>query len=253
MSLAVPIDRLLADAARHRARFGRPLVTLTYAQSLDGSIAAFRGSRLAMSGPESLSLTHQLRAAHDAILVGVGTMLVDKPLLNVRLAEGEDPQPVVLDSRLRLPLSECLLRGRKSPIWVVTTERADAQKQKALEAIGARVLRVPSDARGRVGLGGLLERLAALQVNSLMVEGGARVITSFLSEHLVDLVVITIVPVIVGGLHAVEGLVSSDGREAIDFDGFPQIQEPKIHEFPKIQEMEVQRLGKDLVVWGSVA
>lgn len=241
MSLAIPIDLLLADAAQHRERLGRPLVTVTYAQSLDGSITAVRGSRLAISGPESLALTHQLRAAHDAIMVGIGTVLADRPHLNVRLATGKDPQPVVLDSHLRFPLGESRLQARCLPVWVVTTENADRQKQQELEATGTRVLRVPADGRGRVGLKEVLERLAALGISSLMVEGGARVITSFLSEHFVDLLVITITPIMVGGLHAVEGLLPANGRGSAGADGFP-----------RLQEMGYRRFGGDLVVWGKL-
>src|SRR6185295_16924415 len=83
----------LADvrgAARPR---GRPFVTLAYAQSLDGSITIARGQRYKLSGPEAMRFTHALRAAHDAILVGVGTVLADDPELDVRLIDGPNPQP----------------------------------------------------------------------------------------------------------------------------------------------------------------
>ena len=104
------LEALSARAAAHHRRTGRPFVTLTYAQSLDGSIAADPGQPLSLSGPQSLLLTHYLRAAHDAILVGIGTVLADNPLLNVRLVEGKNPQPVIVDSQLRFPLDANLLR-----------------------------------------------------------------------------------------------------------------------------------------------
>ena len=94
----------------------RPSVTLTYAQSLDGSITTQRGKPTAISGKESLLLTHQLRATHDAILVGIGTILADNPRLNVRLAVGPHPQPVILDSQLRFPLDAKLLQNKCSPL-----------------------------------------------------------------------------------------------------------------------------------------
>ena len=83
----------------------RPRVTLTYAQSLDGSITARSGAPLSLSGAESLHYTHQLRAAHDAILVGIGTVLSDDPRLDVRLVTGPSPRPIVLDSELRCPVT----------------------------------------------------------------------------------------------------------------------------------------------------
>ncbi len=89
---------VLVAAAEHRRRTGRPLVTLSYAQSLDGSIADRPGRPLSLSGSQSLTLTHGLRASHDAILVGIGTVLADNPRLNVRLVTGESPQPVIVDS-----------------------------------------------------------------------------------------------------------------------------------------------------------
>ena len=91
----VPIERLLARAEEHRRKIGRPLVTLAYAQSLDGSLSAGRGHPLNLSGSEAQEITHRLRAAHDAILVGIGTVLADDPRLTVRLVKGPQPQPVV--------------------------------------------------------------------------------------------------------------------------------------------------------------
>jgi 3,4-dihydroxy 2-butanone 4-phosphate synthase/GTP cyclohydrolase II len=106
----------------------RPRVTLTYAQSLDGSIAARSGRPLPLSGTESRHYTHQLRAAHDAILVGIGTVLNDDPRLNVRLASGAAPRPIVLDSELRCPIDARCLEVSRRPI-VITTDRAAADRR----------------------------------------------------------------------------------------------------------------------------
>lgn len=220
----------------HRQRTGRPFVTLTYAQSLDGCIAADAGQPLSLSGPQALMLTHRLRAAHDAILVGIGTVLADNPLLNVRLVEGKDPQPVIVDSQLRFPLEANLLRQHPLPPWIATSDRADRQRQRRLEAAGARVLRLPAMAGGDVDLAALLERLGNWGVNSLMVEGGARIITSFLARQLADHLVLTVVPRLVGGVHAVGNL----GQFA-----------PAC--LPGLRHMGQLRLGEDLVVWGDLA
>ena len=117
----------------------RPRVTLTYAQSLDGSIAARAGLPLVLSGAASMRYTHQLRAAHDAILVGIGTVLSDDPQLNVRLVEGPSPRPIILDSELRCPLTARCLEASRRPI-VATTDRASAIRRRDLEAQGVTIL-----------------------------------------------------------------------------------------------------------------
>jgi 3,4-dihydroxy 2-butanone 4-phosphate synthase/GTP cyclohydrolase II len=168
----------------------RPLVTLSYAQGLDGSIAARRGQPSAISGTESLRIIHQLRAAHDAILVGIGTILSDDPQLTVRLVEGRNPRPVILDSSLRTPSTAKVLASQ--PIIFCSADASD-EAQRALEARGAQVERQPQ--AGRIDLDAMLARLHALGVRSLMVEGGGEVIESFLARGLADRAVLTIAPV----------------------------------------------------------
>jgi len=230
------LETLSARAAVHRQRTGRPFVTLTYAQSLDGCIAADPGQPLSLSGPQSLVLTHRLRAAHDAILVGIGTVLADNPLLNVRLVEGKDPQPVIVDSQLRFPLEANLLCHHPLAPWIATSDQADRERQRRLEAAGARVLRLPSRAGGTVDLEALLRQLGAWGINSLMVEGGARIITSFLGRQLVDHLILTVVPRLVGGVHAVGNLGQFEPAR-----------------FPGLRNVGHQRLGEDLVLWGDLA
>jgi 3,4-dihydroxy 2-butanone 4-phosphate synthase/GTP cyclohydrolase II len=228
------IEDILKRAANHSQPPGRPFITLSYAQSVDGCIATSSGKPLALSGSQSLTLTHKLRAAHDGILVGIGAVLADNPRLTVRLVEGSDPQPVVVDSHLRLPLSANLLQNGFAPLWIATTETANIERQKILEAAGARVLRLPANAEGQVDLSALLKRLSELGINRLMVEGGAGIITSFLSERLVDHLVLTMAPVVVGGLHAV------NRSEKCGHQYFPQL-----------RNFRHQRLGDDLIFWGD--
>jgi GTP cyclohydrolase II len=228
------IQVLLASAPVHRRRTGRPFVTLSYAQSLDGSIAARPGRPLALSGSQSLVLTHWLRAAHDAILVGIGTVLADNPRLNVRLIPGgKHPQPVVVDSRLRFPPYAHLLRTNGLAPWIATGEKADRHRQEALEAAGARVLRLPGG-NGWVNLAVLLERLGDWGINSLMVEGGAQIITSFIAAKLIDQMVITIAPLLVGGLRVVDNLG-----------------QPLPANFPRLRRLTYQQMGEDLVLRGE--
>jgi 3,4-dihydroxy 2-butanone 4-phosphate synthase/GTP cyclohydrolase II len=231
----------LESAQEHRRKTGRPLVTLSYAQSLDGSLAARRGRPLALSGPESLALTHRLRAAHDAILVGIGTVLSDDPRLTVRLAEGRHPRPVVLDSRLRLPdarlLSGPAALGRCLP-------ECSSEQHAALEAAGARLCSSRPET-AVVPLPDLLARLAGRGIDSLMVEGGAQVIQTFLSERQADQVIITLAPVFVGGLRALEQGEFQTGPAVRPL--FPE------SAFPRIANPGYQRLGEDLILWGRLA
>ncbi|MCX5872277.1 MAG: RibD family protein [Deltaproteobacteria bacterium] len=184
------IRPLLALAPDYRKRNGRPFVTLSYAQSLDGCISARPGEPLALSGQRSLRLTHQLRAAHDAILVGIGTVFSDNPRLTVRLVNGSSPRPVVVDSFLRTPLDSNILTERSRGPIIVTSHKADDKKVKILESRGAMVVKVTSNGNGLINLTEMLGVLGDLSVNSLMVEGGARIITSFLMEKLADFIVL---------------------------------------------------------------
>ncbi|KAI0692946.1 dihydrofolate reductase-like domain-containing protein [Cytidiella melzeri] len=205
----------------------RPHVTLTFAQSIDAKIAGAGGRQLILSGKESMVMTHWMRTMHDAILVGIGTALNDDPQLNTRhlpaLPAGTAqryhlPRPVILDSHLRLsPTCKLLMNyreGRGRRPWVfgsMPTSKVEMSnwnsRKDALERAGARVHSVPSE-DGYISLSELLEALKTLGIRSLMVEGGARVIQSFLKETqscaggtaipVVDTVIITVAPIIVG-------------------------------------------------------
>jgi 3,4-dihydroxy 2-butanone 4-phosphate synthase/GTP cyclohydrolase II len=211
-------------------------VTLSYAQSLDGSITAKRGETLALSSPDSRARTHELRAAHDAILVGIGTLLADDPRLTVRHARGTHPQPVVLDSALRFPSTAKLLSHPTRRPWIVTTPRAGREDEHRIENAGGVVVRVAAGRDGRVDLSALLGTLYQRGIRSLMVEGGAAVITSFLAAELVDRVAITVAPVYVGGLNAVESSVWINGRLR-----------------PHLRNPSYERVGRDLVLTGDIA
>jgi GTP cyclohydrolase II len=242
------INGLLGDlnCARGRAHTnGRPFVTLSYAQSVDGCIALESGSPFKLSGPEALQLTHALRAAHDGILVGIGTVLADDPQLTVRLTAGANPQPVVVDSHLRTPASARLFDSVQRdgrPAWIATTNGADPVARQLLEARGARVLRVPAWANGWVDLPALLATLSEQGVEHLMVEGGAKIITSFLRSRLVDYAVITVAPHLLGGLSALADLSSEHHGGGGKLNGVR----------PRLGRWASHRLGEDLVLSGEV-
>jgi 3,4-dihydroxy 2-butanone 4-phosphate synthase/GTP cyclohydrolase II len=183
----------------------RPYVVLKYAQTVDGRIATRDGDARWISSEPERRISHALRAACDAVLVGVGTATVDDPQLTVRMVPGPSPLRVVLDSTLRLPGTARVLDEQAGTI-LITTERSSEERRGALRARAVGVHVVEAGPRG-VDLRQALEMLRTLGVRSLLVEGGARVITSFLAEKLVDRLVIGIAPTIMGsGIDAVGDL-----------------------------------------------
>jgi diaminohydroxyphosphoribosylaminopyrimidine deaminase / 5-amino-6-(5-phosphoribosylamino)uracil reductase len=190
---------------------------VSYAQTLDGRLATANGSSRWISSPDSLRFAHALRAEHDAVAVGAGTACNDDPRLTVRLAPGEDPLRVVVDSTLRTPLSAAVLaNGAAEGTVLAVTNQAPDERCEEAETLGATVLRLPADATGRVDLGALLSELCTLGVRSIMVEGGAALITSFLCERLVDRMAVCIAPKILGrGIEAVGDLGICDLNDSL--------------------------------------
>jgi diaminohydroxyphosphoribosylaminopyrimidine deaminase/5-amino-6-(5-phosphoribosylamino)uracil reductase len=174
----------------------------------------------------------------DAITVGIGTVLADNPQLTTRRPRGraKDPIRVILDSRLRLPLTSRLLHlNSPAPTWVATTSQAPPDTIRALEARGAQVLVLPADA-GRVALPALLEELGARQVQSLLLEGGAETLGTFFDHRLVNQFYFFYAPKILGGQQA-PGMV---GGQGIIHLGQAHI----------ARDLRIRRIGGDLLVSG---
>jgi len=186
-------DEAARDHAGHFNRIGkkRPFVILKLAVSADDKIAAAGHRPVAITGEAAKARVHLLRAQSDAILVGIGTVLADDPLLTCRLPglEAQSPVRVVLDRALRLPGESKLVHSaRQTPLWVMTSNVSEAPAAMKLGAVGAQVRRV-SVAEGSppgLDLKSVLNVLAERGITRLMVEGGARVASSFLSAGLVD-------------------------------------------------------------------
>jgi diaminohydroxyphosphoribosylaminopyrimidine deaminase / 5-amino-6-(5-phosphoribosylamino)uracil reductase len=177
-----------------RVQQGRPMVTLKLAQTADGFCAPAGGGRLQISGDAAMREVHLLRANHDAIMVGVGTVLSDNPQLNVRLHGLEDCSPVrvILDSRLRLPLTSKLAGTAKQiPVWVIAAEDAPAAPELALRGQGIEVMRVGRDDRGALDLAAALELLAARGITRIFSEGGPTVADALAGAALADVVIVS--------------------------------------------------------------
>lgn len=171
-----------------RMQEGRPSVMLKFARTADGYAARRSGPRLMISGALSNARTHLLRAQHDVIMVGIGTVLADDPMLTVRLpgVEHRSPVRVVIDSGLRTPLGSQLVRSAGDvPVWIVTGEGAPVEPERALVREGVEVMRVEAP-DGRVDLGAALRLLGARGITRVFSEGGPAMGESLIERDLVD-------------------------------------------------------------------
>jgi diaminohydroxyphosphoribosylaminopyrimidine deaminase/5-amino-6-(5-phosphoribosylamino)uracil reductase len=193
--ITVDIGLGATEAARdhvghfRRVRDKRPHVILKLAVSADDKIGAAGGKAVAITGEAAKARVHLLRAQCDAILVGIGTVRSDDPLLTCRLPgmEARSPVRVVLDRALRLPGASRLVHSaRQTPLWVMTSELAEASAAMKLGAAGAQVIRIAPTAAAGLDLAAALHALAGKGITRLMVEGGARVASSFVSAGLAD-------------------------------------------------------------------
>ena len=182
---------------KHRT-VGLPLVTAKWAMTLDGRIATRTGDSRWISGEASRALVHELRATSDAVLVGIGTVLRDDPALTARIPGARNPQRVVLDSGLRIPLDARVLAQNGAPVIVATTGHSAPEARAALEARGVEVL-MADGPDGRVDIRAVLAELGRRGVLSLLVEGGEAVHGAFLDAGLIDKVMVFVGPRIVGG------------------------------------------------------
>ncbi len=231
-SVLAMIQKAITEQPRAK---NRPGVTLTYAQSMDGSIAFEAEQQLTISCPEAMMLTHGLRTIHDALIIGIGTVLSDNPQLTARYYTGPNPQPVIIDSQLRMPLESNLLSNPPVMPIIATTEKASEERREILRDSGAKILTLPANAQGGVDLSVLLSELQQIGIRQVMVEGGARIITSFLAEQLVDSLILTIAPHLLGGLRGVRNLNL-----------------PTPVERPHLENLQHRQVGKDLIVWGKL-
>lgn len=233
MSLNQQIESWLASRKKSFQSTNRPFITLAYAQAWDGSITTCKGQAVALSCSASNQLTHQLRSLHDGILVGIETVLSDDPQLTVRDWEGSNPQPIILDSRLRMPLESKLHKHPDKKCWVLTNEQAEVAEN--LNSLHQEVIQIPGQGHDFVPLLPAMQLLREKGIESLMVEGGAQVITEFLKLGLADAIVMTMAPKLIGGYKAVGNI---------------EIEE--IAAAPDISPINYEKLGDDLIVWGDL-
>ena len=199
--IAVTSGCLAEDARRlHRGHItrvtkGRPAVTVKLARSTEGFAGSRHGPRLMLTGETANGKVHLMRAHADAIMVGVGTVVADDPLLTVRLPglEARSPVRIVVDSHLRTPAGARVVTGAlEIPTWIVTSVEAPVEPERALVAQGVEVMRVSADERGHVRLDEALQLLGTRGITTVFCEGGPGLADALASADLIDeLVLIT--------------------------------------------------------------
>jgi diaminohydroxyphosphoribosylaminopyrimidine deaminase/5-amino-6-(5-phosphoribosylamino)uracil reductase len=212
----------------------RPYVTLSFGMSLDGKIATYTGDSKYISGTKSRIAVHRQRNRHQAILVGIQTVLADHPLLNTRLLKhARNPIRVVLDSKLRIPETEPMLQHEMAGGTILfTLPSADPVKVARLRSLGATVL--ITSGTDKINLSEALRQLYDRGIDSVLVEGGGTIHFAFLSEGLVDSVHAYVSPLLIGGETA---------KNAVAGQGFDTLAKSFHLSFQRIR-----RLGDDLLL-----
>lgn len=219
---------------------GRPLIRLKLASTLDGRIATKTMESQWLTGEPARRAAHAMRGRHDAVLVGVGTVLADNPELTCRI-EGftaAPPARIVVDSHLRTPLMSKLVRSAaQSPLWILHRDGADTARKKALEQAGVKLFEIPGCAAG-VDLPEAMKLLAKRGITRLLAEGGGTIAAGLLRDHLVDRLAWFHAPAIIGG------------------DGWPSAQGfgvKSLAQMPRFIPMAQERWGEDMLSTFKVA
>jgi len=214
---------------------GLPFVTAKFAASLDGRIATAGGESQWITSDAARAVAHRLRHRHDAVLVGINTVLTDDPELTTRLEGGRAPLRVIVDSGLRIPEDARVLRPGVGAALVATTPRANRERVDRLRERGVQV-EVVDEGPGGIDLRALMTLLGSRDVISVLVEGGAGVLGSAFDAGIVDKVVAMLAPRIIGGVTA-PGAVGGAGVLSLAASAL-------------LADVSVERAGPDLVVTG---
>jgi diaminohydroxyphosphoribosylaminopyrimidine deaminase/5-amino-6-(5-phosphoribosylamino)uracil reductase len=239
--LAVETGLCATEASEVNAGFlslltlGRPLVTLKLATSLDGRIATASGESQWITGLPARERAHGMRASHDAIMVGPGTVVADNPQLTCRLPglSHQSPVRVVIDRHLRVPQTARLIaEARRVPTWFLTLRSADPARRAAFLDSGVTLIDVDCDAEGQIDLAAALAALGDSGITRLLVEGGAKLAAALFRAGLVDRLAWVHAPLLIGG----------DGIPAIGGFGLAELADA-----PGFERVSMESVGADVL------
>ena len=219
----------------HYIKKKEPFIVTKYAMTLDGKIASYTGDSKWVTGEAAREHVQYLRKCYKGIMVGIGTVLADDPMLNCRIEEGVNPVRIICDSKLRIPLDSQIVKTAKEiPTIVAACKKfASSEKVAALEECGIEIIFTDGE---EVDLEALIKKLGEKKIDSILVEGGGKLHASFLEKNLINRVYAYIAPKLIGGSNALSP-IEGTGMEKMDFAR-------------QLDDVEVKRLGNDILVTG---
>jgi diaminohydroxyphosphoribosylaminopyrimidine deaminase/5-amino-6-(5-phosphoribosylamino)uracil reductase len=219
----------------------RPYVTAKWAMTLDGKIATRRGDSKWISSEPSRQLSHFERAHHDAVAIGIGTVLADNPQLTARVPNSRQPLRIVIDPRLETPVASNLASSAKtSPVLLFAAsdpDTAPAARESALAAEGVEIARIPLSPSGHLAWRDMLAELQSRRLNSLLIEGGGGVLSSAFEQRAIDRVLVFVAPLIIGGSEAISPVMG--------------IGVPEIAHGVRLEAVRTQSVGPDILICGK--
>jgi len=233
--------RKLNEAFIKHITTGLPFITLKSALTLDGKTATHSGHSKWITSEESRKLTHKLRAETDAVMVGVGTVIADDPMLTVRLYRrtSKNPLRIILDTSLRIPLSCKALKPDLAPQTIIATssKMAVSKKAGAIKSKGAKIIITPLK-KNKVDIKKLTKTLGHMSISSILIEGGPQINESALDAGIVDKIMFFYAPEIMGGQDS-KSIVAGKGPE-------------KVYDSKTVQDISIKKVGRDLLITGYI-
>ncbi len=221
----------------HYITTGGPFVTMKYAMTMDGKIACCTGESKWITGEQSRMNVQYERLRHSAIMVGIGTVLADNPMLTCRLENGRNPIRIICDTHLRIPLDCNIVRTAKEVTTIIATSSQNTEKRLALSELCCNTL-VISEKNGHIDLNELMQELSTFEIDSILLEGGGELNWSMLNSGLVNKVQAYIAPKIFGG---------ADAKSAVSGVGVPAPSDAFM-----LTDTKIKHIGDDILIESRV-